>query len=71
MGEQQNGVFVSNNDVYSVLQDVQARVIAIEGKTATAQADGERVRRLQAQVSAQWVIHSILLAYIISAYVSR
>ena len=70
MGEQE-GVFVSNSVVYNLLQDVQLRVIAIESKTETISAESERVRRLQSQVSAQWVIHSILVAYIVSTYLSR
>ena len=66
-----NGVFVSNSDVYDLLQDVRARVIAIETKSETVQADSERIRRIQSQVSAQWVIHTLLLTYIVSSYITQ
>ena len=70
MGDQ-SGVFISNTDVYHLLQDVQSRVIIIESTTETVKNDGERIRKLQAQVSAQWVIHSILLAFIVTEYFSK
>lgn len=70
------GVVITSTDIYNLLLKVDKRVSAIEAKfeaqeedRISIKEDSARIRILQAQVAAMWVVHTIMLAAITANYV--
>jgi hypothetical protein len=70
------GVLITNADVYNLLQTIDRRVIKIENTLENQEKDqrdiredSARIRVLQAQVAAMWVVHTIMIAAITANYI--
>lgn len=60
------GVFISSSVIYNLIIQIDNRLIRVEEEQKNSKPDSARIRVIEKQIAALWVLYGIMLAVVAS-----